>query len=218
MIAIPHRMRRLPLDRRGLPVPVIVMWTESGEPLFAANDENRRQQCFAEDRCHICGGALLRGRWFVGGTLSTSAVHGVSLDGPMHDECAHYALAVCPYLAAPRYGRLVGAQQLRSSDRADVVVVATGTESNPRPELFVALMAVAQEYSHGSALPGVAETEIIYGVRPKPGSVRKVEVWRHGRQIIDRFDLDMMLAEARTACVNAGDTMRVDVANLWCLP
>jgi hypothetical protein len=153
-MTIPARMRYLSQDERGLPVPVIAMWTEDGKPLFAANDENERQRCFNEDRCHICGDRLQRGRWFVGGVLSTCAKHGLILDGGMHAECVHYALVACPYLAAPKYARLVGKQQLKSSDRAKALILATGTEGNPRPDLFVALMAVAQEFKPWLAAAG----------------------------------------------------------------
>lgn len=215
-VPIPARMRHLPKDARGYPAAVIVMTTDDGAPIFAANDEGERQRMFKQDRCHVCGDRLLRGRWFVGGCLSTCAEHGLILDGGMHSECAAYALAVCPYLAAPNYGRLVGRQQLAKSDRANVMVMDTGTDGNPRPDMFVALMAVAEEYSHGSAMPGIAEMEIIYGVRPKPGAVRQVELWRHGRQISDPVEVEAMRADIDAQIRAAGDRMRADVAKLLC--
>jgi hypothetical protein len=213
-VAIPPRMQHLQRDRRGYPIPVIVMWTADGRPLFAANDEGERQRMFQEDRCHVCGDKLLRGRWFVGGGVSTCAEHGLVLDGGMHEECAHYALKVCPYLAAPVYSGLVGRSQVRNSDRAKVLIVETGTEQNTRPELFVALMAVAQEQSHSRMLPGMPE-DFVYGVKPKPGSVRKVEVWRHGYQLDRDCDLGFAWAVVDALIHIAGDDWRPDVANLW---
>lgn len=217
-VIIPGRMRHLPLDRRGYPVPVIVMHTNSGEPIFAANDEGVRQQCFDEDRCHICGGKLPRGRWLVGGVLSCCAEHGLILDGGMHEECAHYALKVCPYLAAPKFSGLVGRRQVANSDRKDVLIVDTGTDDNSRPELFVALMAVEQQLDRRSPLPGLAEAEMVYGLRPKPGKVRKLELWRHGRQIVDRAELSQYRDEISSACMVAGDKMRADCWRLVTLP
>lgn len=210
MIPIPERMKHLPVDRRGLPIPVIVMWTDDGEPLFAANDEGERQRVIRQDLCQICGGRLNRGRWFTGGMISVCATHGVNLDSGMHDECVHYALHVCPYLAAPKYGRLVGAQQLANSDRSKVMVIETGTEQNTRPELFVAVMAVAQELRRGGILPGLPD-RIVYGVRPKLGAIRKLELWRHGDRLAPT---PMITREIELACEAAGDTMRKDVRRL----
>jgi hypothetical protein len=215
-VHVPPLMRHLPKDARGYPTPVIVMMTDDGKPIYAANDESLRQRMIAEDRCHICGLGLLRGRWYIGGALSTCAEHGLILDGGMHDQCAHYALKVCPYLAAPVYGRLVGKDQLAKTDRASVMVIDTGTEGNSRPELFVALMAVGQEESKSQIGSfALREAEMVYGVRPKPGSVRKVEVWQHGRQIVERIEIDAARDRIDLTIVAAGDRWRLDVQNLW---
>jgi hypothetical protein len=207
-IPIPHRMAHLPLDRRGLPVPVIVMHDLAGNPIFAANDEMERQRVIREDRCQICGDRLNRGRWFVGGTLSVAAKHGLNLDSGMHDECCHYALKVCPYLAAPRYGALVGEKAIAKSGARDaVMIMPTGTEGNTRPELFLAVMAVGQELRQGGRLIG----GMVYGVRPKPGSIRKLEIWRHGTRLMPT---PMLGIEIRLAVEAAGDQLREDIASL----
>lgn len=208
MIPIPERMRHLPLHR-GMPVPMIALWTDSGEPLFACNDEVKRQHVISQDLCHICGGKLQRGRWFTGGTLSVCATHGLNLDSGMHDECIHYSLKVCPYLAAPKYGRLVGEQQMLAKQPGRMII-QTGTETNSRPDLFVAVMAVDQELRRGALVPGLPE-EIVYGVRPKLGSVRKAELWRHGNRL---QPTPMITREIELACKAAGDTMRRDVRRL----
>jgi hypothetical protein len=201
-------MRHLPRDRRGLPVPVIVMHDRDGNPLFAANDEVERQRLIREDRCQICGDKLLRGRWYVGGHVSVCALHGLNLDSPMHDECMHYAVRVCPYLAAPRYGRLVG-QKLAKD--AGIMTIKTGTEENSRPELFVAVMAIGRpEQRQGGHLPGFPGA-VVYGVRPRLGSIRKLELWRHGVEIQPTIDQRM---EIEAACAVAGDAMRKDVRRL----
>lgn len=191
---IPKRMQHLPLYR-GMPVPVIVLWTDDGRPIFAANDEVKRQWCFDEDRCHICGGRLSRGRWFVSGQYSALAEDGQIMDGPMHDECCHHALKVCPYMAAPSYGRLVGDRQLASSDRKSIMVVDDPTRGLARPDVFVATMAVDQELKREPAfdeLRGLG-LEIVKLIRPKPGSVRKVEFWRHGAQVVDKAAIGEIL-------------------------
>ncbi len=204
-------MRRLPRDERGYPIPVIVMRTDSGKPIFAANDEGERQRCFTTDSCHICGRQLGRGRWFVGGHLSACAEHGWFMDGGMHDECAHYALKVCPYLAAPIYGKLVGQTMLARSDRKNVMMLPDETSGNPRPDYFVAVMAVGQEMELAPMIVGIRQFDYVRLVRPKPGTVRVVQFWQHGVEIDG-------LRETTAADVAAiDDTVRPDVARLWSL-
>ncbi|MCV9964336.1 hypothetical protein OIU34_20830 [Pararhizobium sp. BT-229] len=106
-VSIPERMRALPIDPRGYPVPVNVTRDRHGKPNFATNDETVRQTLFREDRCGICGEKLLRGRWSIGGPGSALHPDGAFLDPPMHYECAQYAVQVCPYLAMPTYSKSV---------------------------------------------------------------------------------------------------------------
>lgn len=213
-VPIPARMAHLPRDRRGYPVPVIVMRNDDGTPLFAANDGIVARQIIAEDRCEICGGKLLRGRWFVGGQLSAFAEHGHFMDAPMHDECAHYALRVCPYLAAPNYGRLVGRTTLARSDRKGALLLDDPTEANSRPPLFIAVMTVAQEVVRGQLLPGVEDTSFVKFLRPKPGSVRRVEVWRHGEQIVDAGALRQIWSGILAEVGAVDDRPRADMLRL----
>jgi hypothetical protein len=214
-IPIPPRMTRLQRDGRGYPVPVIVMRDGDGRPIFAANDEGKRQQCFNEDRCHICGDRLDRGRWFVGGCLSAVAEHGQFMDGGLHAACCHYALQVCPYLAAPAYGRLVGRAQLARTDRRDVMVLPDATEQNSRPDFFVAVMAVAQEVSRASLLERVREAEFIRSVRPKIGAVRVVEVWRWGHRITDSGALATIWQHIAKDLAAIGEMARPDIVRRW---
>lgn len=212
-VPIPDRMRHLPLDPRGYPVPVIVMRDRDGNPLFAANAEEDRQRMFREDRCHICGKRLDRGRWFVGGHLSACAAHGQFMDGGLHGDCAHYALKVCPYMAAPTYGRLVGPHQIKNH-RSEAVILQDDTATNSRPELFVALMAVSQEPTY-ARVEGLGHRRFIRLIRPKPGSVRRVELWRHGEMITDPVELDQWRDRVADNIAAIGDDMRADVAAVF---
>jgi hypothetical protein len=106
-VRLPERMAKLERDRRGLPIPFIVMRDKSGQPHFTINDHAKSARCLREDLCPICGQKLFRGRWFAGGPLSAFHANGCYLDPPTHKECVEYALQVCPFLAAPKYtGRL----------------------------------------------------------------------------------------------------------------
>lgn len=175
MIPIPDRMKHLPLDRRGLPIPVIVA-RKNGVPEFSINDMDVTNECIRQDRCTVCGGKLFRGRWLVGGGMSALAERGQFADAPAHDECTHYALKVCPYLAAPNWrttiGKLKAAKaNMAAFDLADSVEIADAS----RPPAFVAIMASK-----------IAIQNRGFGVifcRPKVGHVQRVEVWRHGRML-----------------------------------
>jgi hypothetical protein len=178
-IAIPRRMRHLPLDSRGYPVPAGVLIDSSGTPQFAINREDERLRYLREQRCSICGARLTGARWFVGGPLSAFAPGGSYYDPPMHWECSHYALRVCPYLAAPRYDRRLDHRRLPTSD----VLVLLDTSQRPeRPELFVAILA---------------QRTLLRLPYCRPSGRMRVEFWRHG------VELDNAEGNALCACILA---------------
>jgi len=171
-VPIPENMRYLPRDRRGLPIPFIVFRDTDGNPHFTINDEERRRFVLKLDRCAICNHQLWRGRWFVGGPKCAFDPRGAYLDPPVHHECAEYALQVCPYLAAPRYGRLIDGATLDYS-KAGAGITLDANVDNERPDFFVAVMAL-----------GHVNTEQGYMVPTRP--FRRVEFWRHGKRLAIR--------------------------------
>lgn len=167
---IPARIARLDRDKRGYPVPVIVARDRRGAPHFAVNDVEAMAQLEKEDGCSVCGMKLTRGRWLVGGCLSAFAAGGWFADGPLHYECATYALKVCPYLAAPSFGRL---DKAKAAARADRGLAFDIRALDPdRPVAFVAVMSVAVE----ARRPNLAT----WFYRAREGSVRRVDVWQQG--------------------------------------
>lgn len=199
MVPIPERMRHLPRDRRGYPVPVIVA-VKDGKPAFSVNDVDVTHQMVAEDRCSICGTKLFRGRWLVGGCLSALAEHGKFADAPVHDECVHYALKACPYLAAPNWktpiGRLQHAQMGLTGMAFDIDVT-----DSARPEAFIAVMASK------IAIEGRG-----FGVvfcRPKEGHVIRAEAWMNGARL-EGATLAAFLGRARRK-VEQHSTLRPDI-------
>jgi len=170
MIPIPERMKALPLDRRGYPVPVTVYTDADGEAHFSINVEHKRALCMRDDLCPICGGMLLRGRWFVGGPASAFHERGAYVDPPMHDECAHYALKVCPWLAAPNYARRIDDRGLKPSDKTRLALTDPTTIPN-RPIVFVAIMTVGQIINF--------EPNLYPTIIPKR-PYRKIEYWKTG--------------------------------------
>lgn len=184
---IPPRMAHLKRDARGYPVFFIAMIDDAGAPQFTMNDVRKMEICQQRDLCGICGTKLFRGRWFIGGPLSALLDNGVYFDPPMHDECAHYALNVCPWLALGNYRRIENGKLQKDTfaklargaieidrERTSLVILKDETVIPGRPGVFVAVMAVGQRL-----VPGDELTSYYRPKRP----YRKVEFWRHGRQL-----------------------------------
>jgi hypothetical protein len=171
-VPIPDRMKHLKRDPRGYPVFYGAHVDSTGKAHFTVNDERKRIAMIEFDLCSICGKQLLRGRWFCGGPMSAFHAHGAYIDMPMHDECLHYALVVCPYLAMPSWRNLSD----KMIDRIpDGIVAIDQTMIDKRPEVFVAVMATGQRMV-GDGLQRY--------VRPRKPYL-KVEYWQHGRQLDD---------------------------------
>src|SRR4051794_25051986 len=103
-IPIPERMKNLRFDdRRGIPIPYVVLIDKTGAPQYKINDEEKNVQCFEKKLCHICGQKLNGEFWFIGGQLSAFHPRGAFVDGAVHKECGLYALQVCPYMVFSNY-------------------------------------------------------------------------------------------------------------------
>jgi hypothetical protein len=165
-------MRFLPRDKRGLPIPTIVLRDTDGTPHFTINDDERRRFVLGTDRCGICNHPLSRGRWYVGGPASAFHPRGAYVDPPMHHECAAYALQVCPYLAAPHYGRLIDGATLDPT-KAPGPIVLDAAVDNSRSDFFVAAMAL-----------GHTITSEGYIIPKKP--FRRIEFWKDGQRLAIR--------------------------------
>jgi len=172
-VPIPERMLRLDRDARGYPIPVSVFRDSTGRPHFTINDETTRQRVIARDACPICGQKLLRGRWFVGGPASAFHARGAYIDPPIHDECAHYALQVCPYLAAPNYDKRI---EDRTLPEGETRLLIDNTMMPERPGTFVAVMVTRQDKVSDDIL------NLVKYLRPRR-PYRRIEFWRHGVHI-----------------------------------
>ena len=176
-VPVPTRMRHLPRDPRGYPIFVMAYRDSKRRVHFTINDETMRQRVVAEDRCSVCGERLLRGRWFVGGEKSAFHPNGAYIDPPMHGECAHYALQVCPYLAAPNYDKLIAGATVAEDDPTILVnqtaINSPSTAAEVRPALFVAVLARGQRLVKA---PGG------FVIRPTRPYI-DVEYWQHGRKL-----------------------------------
>ena len=104
----PARMRHLPIDHRGFPVPWFVAWVD-GVPQFPVADGRKFDLAWEQERCWVCGGKLGRIKAFVVGPMC--AVNRTSSEPPSHLECARFSARNCPFLTRPRMKR-VGEENL----------------------------------------------------------------------------------------------------------
>jgi hypothetical protein len=98
--SIPARLRRFPLWKDKYLIHYTVYVDEKGIPDFRVMNAENRAVAMATKACHLCGYSLgTEPMVFIGGPQT--AEHHVFLDGPMHDDCARYAIQICPYLVSP---------------------------------------------------------------------------------------------------------------------
>lgn len=121
-IPIPERIRKLP-TYKGYPIPVGTLVSDAGVPDFRVTDERKRLELLYERRCGICGEDLTVPMYFIAGPKSMHSR--VFYDPPMHEECARFSVAVCPYLAGRKdYAPFETVQQHHQSDTVHVVPMA----------------------------------------------------------------------------------------------
>lgn len=97
-VPLPDRMKALPVDKRGFPVPKFVAWF-NGEPDFRVVDPEHMVACVNFNRCWICGQQMGRHKAFVIGPMC--CVNRVNSEPPSHRECAEFAARACPFLSQP---------------------------------------------------------------------------------------------------------------------
>lgn len=99
---IPVRIRRLPVDDRGYPVPWFVAWID-GKPDFRVVDSRKVVQAVRSKLCWVCGETLGTHLAFVIGPMC--AINRVSGEPPAHLECAEFSARACPFLTTPKERR-----------------------------------------------------------------------------------------------------------------
>jgi hypothetical protein len=138
---MPARVAALPRDRRGLPIPAIVMRDGEGVPHFTMNDTRTALRLQREGRCSICSERLGALKCFVGGPGSAFHPQGRYFDGPVHRDCAIFALHACPYLAmAGQYARRISLESMKKKvavPDGGVLIAEDPTVHAPQPPAFV---------------------------------------------------------------------------------
>ena len=99
---LPRRLRHLPIDGRGYPVPWFVDWI-NGEPEFRAMNPEKFKRAIEEQRCWVCGGRLGVYMTFVAGPMCL--INRISAEPPSHHDCAEWSAQNCPFLTRPNMER-----------------------------------------------------------------------------------------------------------------
>lgn len=96
---LPRRIRQLPLDARGYPIPWFVETLADGARDFRVASASKRVSAVKQSLCWICGDRLGRHRVYVIGPMC--AVNRTTSEPPCHRECAEFAARACPFLTKP---------------------------------------------------------------------------------------------------------------------
>lgn len=96
--SLPQRMRGLPVDARGYPVPWFV-GTVNGEWDFRVIKPGAIEMAIRRQTCWLCGGKLGAYKVFVIGPMCL--VNRINSEPPSHMECAQFAAKACPFLTRP---------------------------------------------------------------------------------------------------------------------
>jgi hypothetical protein len=92
----PWRLEWRPKDDRGYIIPY-TQHIVDGVPDFRTLDAERVARCLTNKLCAMCGAPLGVHLYFIGGPRCLK--HGMFYDPAMHQDCAKYALRVCPHLS-----------------------------------------------------------------------------------------------------------------------
>jgi hypothetical protein len=117
--ALPARMRKLPVDDRGYPVPWFVVWLD-GRPEFRVADTGKMHRARRHGYCWICGSNVGAVSTFVIGPMCM--VNRVTSEPPCHADCAEFAATACPFLTLPRAQRRDGNLPPDISDPAGMMI------------------------------------------------------------------------------------------------
>ena len=163
-VPVPARIRALPVDRRGYPVPYFVQ-RGPGEPDFRIMDTQAAARAMRLRLCWVCGQPLGRHASFVGGPMSELTC--AFADLPSHLECARFSAHACPFLANP-------AARMRGTDLPDGVGISPGqVEDNPG----MAAVVTTRDYSYEpSAMAFVVGTKdsVDWYARGRPASEAEI--------------------------------------------
>jgi hypothetical protein len=94
----PRRMRNLPIDDRGFPIPWFVH-IDNGKADFRVIRPGGIAVAHNRELCWLCGER--RGVYLTFAVGPMCGINRVTAEPPCHSECAEYAARACPFLTRP---------------------------------------------------------------------------------------------------------------------
>lgn len=98
----PERIKNLPIDSRGYPVPWFVQWMD-GKPEFRLMDQEKWIRSIKEELCWVCGDRMGAFKVFVVGPMC--GINRTTAEPPTHKDCAEWSAKNCPFLSNPSMTR-----------------------------------------------------------------------------------------------------------------
>lgn len=127
-IHIPPLLKRNPRFH-GFPIPYISYCGPDRIPDFKINDDAKVERAVALNLCGLCGTKLGGYKHLVGGERCAESL--CFIDPPMHEQCAIYALKVCPFLVGSK--DYVPIEKLKGKPGVTIMV---DQAQNTRPKKF----------------------------------------------------------------------------------
>jgi hypothetical protein len=169
METLPARMRDLPVDERGYPVPWFVAWLD-GSPEFRAMDRSKFVRAIREKLCWVCGEKMGVHFTFVAGPMC--GINRTSAEPPNHRDCALWSAINYPFLSNPRMVRRTDGLSAEIQEN----ISGAGITRNPG----VTMLWHAREYEHwnvGQRFGGVKNSEWLITM----GEPESVDWYAEGR-------------------------------------
>lgn len=187
-----ERLKRLPVDERGYPVPFFVAYVD-GKPEFRMADSRKQERCMRHSLCWVCGQLLNEPELaFTIGPMC--GINRISAEPPAHRECAEWSVRGCPFLNKPNMERREHEKMAAAGSMGGGVMITR----NPGVMLiwctysFTVIKAPNKQGGHGWLW------EI--------GDPSSVSFWREGRpatraEVIESIEtgIPLLLASERTA-------------------
>jgi len=172
---MPARMRKLPVDGRGYPVPWFVLWLPDGTPEFRAMDSGKWKRAVKHRLCWTCGEPLGKFLTFVIGPMC--GVNRVTSEPANHLDCAIWSATNCPFLSRPQMAR----RDVNMDDprMADLQLGAPGSAivRNPGVTLLWTTLEVPVPFKVDGGVPGANPGWLLH-----IGDPVAIRAYREGRE------------------------------------
>lgn len=186
-IEIPKRIRKLPVDERGYPIPFFVGYDDRGLPDFRMMDAHKLHRAVKDRLCWICGEPLGHYLAFTIGPMC--GINRNNAEPPMHKECALFSVKTCPFLLNPDQKRNPRILHAPTRDPAGEMI-----KRNPG----VALIWITESYD-------LYQDSRTNGILFRLGDPLEVSFWCEGRpalrnEVVDSIEsgLPILMEMAQT--------------------